>query len=464
MKGPMPKSLGSRLAIGYCVFMFASMLILFALFYVLASAYLRHSDRDTIRHRLAELADRYNTDGLDGLTRMVVDDELHTSRSFYVRLVAPDNQPRFSMIPDDWNNFDLRIVEASRAGTQLAWVDVPAKDDEDVLELAGILVRDGSALWVGKSSGPRQRVLETLLMIGAVVVLPLVGLAVAGGAFLAARVLRPLRAFVDTIRGIDAGAMDRRVAIGNAGDEVGELAVVFNGLLDRIETLLHGMRGALDNVAHDVRTPIARIRGIAEAALGSASGVGRLRDALADCLEESEHLLRMVNTLMDISEAETGALKLNYQDVKLRALIEDVVDIYAYVAEDKALAVSVDAPEELTLSGDESRLRQVVGNLLDNAIKYTPRGGRIDIVVSHTATTIGVLVKDTGIGISTDELPKIWDRLYRGRDSYSERGLGLGLSLVKAVVKAHHGDVTVSSVPGKGSGFLVSIPRGVHVS
>jgi signal transduction histidine kinase len=175
-------------------------------------------------------------------------------------------------------------------------------------------------------------------------------------------------------------------------------------------------------------------------------------------VEESDRLLTMLNTLMDISEAETGTLTLALEPVNISALLDDAVDLYREVAEEKALTVKTSAPQDLWVQADRHRLRQVVANLLDNAIKYTPPGGHIDCIAYHAETQAVLIVEDTGMGIAVEEIPKIWERLYRGDRSRTHRGLGLGLSLVKAVVQAHGGTVEVSSTPGAGSRFTLVLP------
>ncbi len=162
--------------------------------------------------------------------------------------------------------------------------------------------------------------------------------------------------------------------------------------------------------------------------------------------------------MMDGAEAESGAMRLVLANTDLCALWREVIELYQYVAEEKKITVTADFPEACAAQVDSIRMRQVFANLLDNAIKYTPEGGKVSIQCRRENSEIKVSVRDTGMGIPLEEQEKIWDRLYRGDKSRSQRGLGLGLSLVRAIVQAHHGTVKVSSVPDQGSEFTISIP------
>ena len=160
----------------------------------------------------------------------------------------------------------------------------------------------------------------------------------------------------------------------------------------------------------------------------------------------------------DIAEAETGTMKLNIAEINLPELVNDVLDLYQIIAEEKKINLQTQMPDELHLLADRVRIQQALANLVDNAIKYTPEGGQVQIAISKADNQVEIAVKDNGRGIPDDELPRIWDRLYRGDKSRNEKGLGLGLSLVKAVVQAHQGSVEVASAVEQGSVFTMHLP------
>jgi signal transduction histidine kinase len=205
---------------------------------------------------------------------------------------------------------------------------------------------------------------------------------------------------------------------------------------------------------------MTRLRGIAETALGSGDPA-LLREALADCLEESDRVIEMLNTLMDISEAETGTMALRREPTDLNDLIRQSVELYEDLADERGVELRTNVPSELLVDVDRNRMRQVLANLIDNAVKYTPAGGVVEIAAHRDNDDAVATVSDTGVGIPAEELPRIWDRLYRGDKSRSTRGLGLGLSLVKAIVAAHGGRVDVRSRSGAGSTFELRLPAEV---
>jgi signal transduction histidine kinase len=280
-----------------------------------------------------------------------------------------------------------------------------------------------------------------------------------GGVLFAGRTLRPLHDLGRTVRQIlRTGKLDERIALQRAPGDLLEIVRSFNQMLGRIETLVGSMRDSVDNVAHELRTPMTRLRAIAETALRDSNNVPLTQSALADCVEECDHIMSLLNVLMDIAEAEAGTMNIQSQPIDLPLLVRKIADVYEVVADNKALKILVEMPETLIVRADSNRLPQAIANLVDNAVKYTPNGGHITISGWREDGEIALSVKDTGIGISSRESGKIWKRFYRADKSRSERGLGLGLTVVRAIVEAHHGRVTVASQPNHGSVFTLYLP------
>ena len=196
-------------------------------------------------------------------------------------------------------------------------------------------------------------------------------------------------------------------------------------------------------------------------ALRASPDSGGATEALVDCVEESDRVLTMLNTLLDVTEAEAGVMKLSLERVDLCQLLAEVKELYEYVAEEKKLRVIVEGPKPCEAVVDPVRMRRVFANLLDNAIKYTAEGGTISIKAAPNINQDVIMFQDTGMGIPIEEQSRIWERLFRGDKSRSQRGLGLGLSFVKAIVQAHGGSVEVISQPDHGSTFNVYLPRKV---
>lgn len=450
------QALGLRLAAWYLGTFLASSLVIGGLTYGLLATLLETRDHDIIQSTLREYATRYQAGGLPALARAIeIEQRSGTREPLFVRVIGPFEDVLLYSLPETWGAFELSELPG---GPNEIWSQVRARDRNAVLEVATIRV-GGSVLQVGKTSEARNQLLANFrwaLTLGASAALVI---GVVGGLFLTRSTLKPLRDLRDAVRRIlQTGQTDDRVPVYGNEDAVDELSTLFNAMLARITTLIHGMRNALDHVAHDLRTPMTRMRVTAEAALAS-NDPAKYREALSDVLEESERVSSMLTTLMDISEAETGTMKLNVTEVDLARLSKEVSDLYEDTAEDAGVALATNVPDRLTVSADRDRLRQAIANLVDNAIKYTPRGGRVELSASDDGSAIAIRVTDTGPGISEQDLPRIFDRLYRGDQSRATRGLGLGLSLVRASVEAQGGTVTVSSKPGSGSTFTIRLPR-----
>jgi signal transduction histidine kinase len=440
-----------RLSLWYALLFTLSAGVLFALSYFLLGSALERKDHEMIETRLKACAAIYDSGGIGALQEFVQRSRgSDRANAFFVRVASPSGNALLLDVPQDWVQFDPAALRPGGDPAHLVWLEIP-KDQESDVTVASTRLADGSTLEVGRKTNNRETILQPFRVNFLAVMTPALLLGVIGGALFAHRATKPVRQVVATVRSIiDTGDLSARVEANAGQGGLEELARQFN-------RVIQGMREALDNVAHDLRTPLARLRSIAETAVQTTSDPGA-GEALADCVEEADQLLTMLTALMDITEAESGVMHLNLEPTSVSELLDDVIDVYQLVAEEKRIGVIAALESPCTAPVDRVRMRQVFANLLDNALKYTPEGGNVRITCRADPERVIVIFTDTGMGISSEEQSRIWGRLYRGDKSRSQRGLGLGLSLVKAIVEAHRGEASVESQIGRGSTFTVSLP------
>jgi len=463
---PLPGNLYFRLATIFFLVMILSSGILFGGTFITLYRSLRSEDEGYIQRRLLSYWAHYQTSGLDGLvTSLEAESLILDERPYFVRVATIKNETIFLSYPEHWEPFRIQeVLEKQGIADFDKLLKIHGERMDFTLEVNTILLDQEYLVQVGMSTERRETFLglyrrNFLLLLSLVLLFGL-----AAGLFLASRAIAPLKRLSAALGSIiRTGDLSARLPLRRdvpRPDEMDELVDLFNRLLERIEGLIGRMKETLDTVAHDLRTPLTRLRSGAELALQSKD-LTQKDEALSDALEESERILTLLTAVMDISEAESGILKLNRREIDPREALEKLMEIYQFVASEREITLRLDGEFPEVLSVDPARFNQAAGNLLDNAVKYSPRGGEITLRGSldrkQESHIFRITVENQGPPIPEEELSRIWERLYRAPGN-TVPGMGLGLSLVKAVVESHGGEVSAGNIPEGGVRFTMEFP------
>jgi len=288
---------------------------------------------------------------------------------------------------------------------------------------------------------------------------PLYGLiASIGGLFLAKRALRPIDYITKTAQEISKGDLTQRLKLNKTEDEVGKLAVIFDEMLDKLENSIKKERQFASDASHELRTPISIITAQAEEVLRSKHEIKEYKEAIETVRDESKKMSHIISQLLMIYRSDEGRYKFNFEILNLNMIIEDIVNEFQDVANANGLSISFKAEEEIKIKADQTLITRLFINIIDNAIKYTNRDGKINIGLSKMNNCSVIVIEDTGIGISEKDMPHIFDRLYQVDKSREDRGSGLGLAIAKWITELHKGEIKVESKLSVGSKFVIKLP------
>lgn len=451
------------LTLWYTIIFVISFFILFVISYIFISETIKHNDQEDIAIEFNELELKYREGGLNALKDELNFEILVSGDNLYfVRIADDQNKTVYLNIPEKSSKNDFKELEGITISTNNNWIELSGNDDSHRWEILANFLDDGNILQVGKSTELRFSFLRKFSGTITWVVIIMILIGFIGGVFIANQAVSPVHTLLRELKlKYSINTLEQRGTIDNSSNEFEELAIMFKSVINKNELLIEGLQNTLDNIAHDLRTPVTRLKSLAELAVDSDSDVKTLREALDKCIEQAELITTILNALIGITAVESGVMKLEVRQTNITELILQVVELYDYVAEEKNISISIITPDLLYANVDGNKMRQLFANILDNAIKYTPNGGNLEIEAYKEKDEIVVNMKDSGVGISDEELPRIWDRLYRGDKSRSQKGLGLGLSIVRAIIQAHNGYIEVSSESGKGSLFSIHIPLGL---
>jgi heavy metal sensor kinase len=314
---------------------------------------------------------------------------------------------------------------------------------------------------VAEDREPARASLATLAWILAASLPVAIAAGFAGGWILSGRLLAPVRAMADAAEGITQERLADRLPVGTPGDEFGRLATVINAMLARIEDAFERLRRFTSDASHELRTPLTAIRIVGEGALVEPRDVAGYRRTISSILEETDRLTAMVEDLLVLAREDSDAYRARFEPVDLGSLATDVADVLRPVSDEGGQTLSCAAEPKVLVRGDRTILRQAIVNLVDNAIRYTPRGGTIELRVRAEDGAGEIVVADTGPGIAPEHREKVFERFYRVEKdrSRSTGGAGLGLPIARWAVDLHGGRLDLESAVGRGSTFTIRIPR-----
>ena len=429
------RSSSFRLALIYMALFGGSVLLLLTFIYWSTARYMTQQADATIEAGIAGLAERYRTSGLGGLTNTISERISRKPGGYSIYLLADDD-------------FHPLVGNISRwppgRATQDGWLDFrlegegwPAGEIHRARARA-FQLRGGFRLLVGRDLHELERtdqlIVRTLFWGLAITLV----LGLIGGAMMSRSLVRRIEAVNQTSREIMSGDLSRRIPMDRSGDDFDELAGNLNAMLDRIASLMEELRRIADNIAHDLKTPLSRLKNSLELLHTDTHEDPESRSALVEqAIVEADGLLSTFNALLRIARIESGERRAAFGNVDLPQLLHDVVGFYAPLAEERQQDLTLNVHAVTPVQGDRDLLFQAFANLLDNAIKYTPSQGRIRVDLSEQTEHTRVTVSDSGPGIPEQARDKVFRRFYRLDESRGQAGNGLGLSLVAAVVKLH---------------------------
>lgn len=430
-----------RLALVYMTLFMVSVLALLFFIYWSTTASMREQTDETIAAEIRGLAERYDSDGLPGLSAQIAErlQRQQPGESSLYLLTDSRLQPIVGNLsgwpkqpPDETGWLDFRLGDDASGKVHMARARV-------------FRVRGRYHLLVGRNMSEleqtRQRIVITLIW-GSLIML---GFALLGGVMMNRSVTRRIDTINKASKEIMSGNLTRRIPSRHSGDEFDQLSDNLNHMLDQIELLMDGVRRVSDNIAHDLRTPLARLRNRLETARQSGAEEQQRMQLIDRAIHEADGLLQTFSALLRIARIESDTLQASFVEVDLGQLLRDVADLYEPVAEEKNQTLKVDGPASVFIRGDRDLLFQALANLFDNAIKFSPESSTIHATLQGTELKLC----DSGPGIEKSEHDKVFQRFYRTDASRSTAGSGLGLSLVKAVATIHNISITlIDNEPG----------------
>jgi heavy metal sensor kinase len=455
------RTLAFRLTLWYAGIFTVSSLLAFAFFYFQITSIVRERTDEDLLEEIGEFSKHFTAGDMETLRDFMLQEAKDEGENeIFYRLLTPQGKELASSDLSSWEGLEPNhaALERTAAGAEPVLETISLPDRRHKVRVLYGLIGPDVILQVGWSLKDDDEFVAQFRQIFGSTVTAVMVLAAAIGWFMAKRALANVEEITRTARAISASDLQQRVPVKGQADEIDRLATTFNDMLDRIQKLITEIKDMNENIAHDLRSPITRIRGMAEMTLSTGKSIHEYEAAAASAVEDCDRLLEMINTMLYISHTEATAQTQAMEEVDVTNMVRHACELFQPVAEDKGVNLIVDIQNNLTVRGVLQGLQRMLANLIDNALNYTPPEGSVTISVTREGAFGIIAVQDTGIGIAPEELPHIFRRFYRCDRSRSRPGTGLGLTLVEAIVRSHQGRIAVTSTPDSGTTFTVTLP------
>ncbi len=459
----LPNTLSFRLTLWYALIFVALVVFAFFLSYLTINSILNQMINEDLGEDVTEFSVMLTKGGVERVTQELEEEaSTESMEGEFIRILYANGDEIYSSDLSAWKglNTDLEILrELKQVQSDPIFQTVKLHSREYGTRIIYGWIGEDIVLHAGESLQYKEELMNVLLLVFVSIIVLAIPFASVSSWIVAKRAVRGINEVSRAAIDIKKGKLDRRVAIEAKSDEVQKLVDTFNAMAERIRSLIVEMREMIDNIAHDLRSPMARIRAISEASLYGVDSPQVYRAAAADTIVECDRLIKLINTTLDVAELEADVSDTLPESIDVSDLVEEACELFEPVAEEKNIGLETLIDPGLTIKGNRQNLQRMFANLLDNAIKYTGHDGMVKVELGGDDRKICISIFDTGIGIPLSDQHRVFSRFFRCDQSRQQEGCGLGLSFARAVARAHGGDITLVSIPDECSTFTITLSR-----
>ncbi len=457
-----PNTLAFKLTFWYTLVVIILITIVFTASYFSLKKTLDRNMEQDLLDGIVEFQILYQNEGLDGVKREIeLEMQFGENQKFFFQLFDKDGTKIYSSDLSLWQSLpnNQHLIKQVFSTRKSIFQTINVQGMEYQAKIVHGLIAPDILLHTGESTEDTKDIMTSLSSVFISMFLIVIPVAFFIGWLMASRAVKGIKEVSRIAAEIEKGRLDRRVSVSAQGDEISQLVSTFNAMLDRIKVLIFELTEMTDNIAHDLRSPLARIRVISEAALSNEKTPNEFKSAASDTIEECDRLLQMINSALDIAEAEAGVCQPSKQKINISQLVQDACELFETMAERKHIKLTYHLENNCDIYGNKQNLQRMLANLIDNAIKYTLDNGEVNVALACSEQNIEIMVKDTGIGIHKNNQSRVFDRFFRCDQSRTHDGCGLGLSYSRAVARSHNGDINLVNNMGGGSCFTILLPK-----